>query len=65
VLTFAGGSETFLPTGQAITAGELLSSYVELSTVAGRRQIGLLADSTACLASARPGTKIAVSIVSL
>ncbi|TVT39764.1 cytochrome P450, partial [Amycolatopsis rhizosphaerae] len=48
VLRFGGAGATFLPVGKPITAGELLSSYVELSAPAGRRQIAQLADSTAC-----------------
>ncbi|GAA5134781.1 bifunctional cytochrome P450/NADPH--P450 reductase [Pseudonocardia adelaidensis] len=48
VVQFSGTGDTFLPTGQPITAGELLSSYVELSAPAGRRQIAQLADSTPC-----------------
>jgi cytochrome P450/NADPH-cytochrome P450 reductase len=48
VLTIAAGGATSLPTGTPVTAGELLSAYVELSQPATRRQIGLLADATAC-----------------
>ena len=35
---------TYLPTDTPVTAGELLSSYVELSQPATRRQLGQLAD---------------------
>jgi cytochrome P450 / NADPH-cytochrome P450 reductase len=48
VLRFSGVGDTYLPTGQPISTGELLSSYVELSAPAGRRQIEQLADTTAC-----------------
>jgi cytochrome P450/NADPH-cytochrome P450 reductase len=42
------GGATFLPVDIPITAGELLSSYVELGQPATRQQIGQLADATVC-----------------
>ena len=39
---------THLPTDTPVTAGELLSSYVELSQPATRRQLGQLAEISAC-----------------
>jgi cytochrome P450/NADPH-cytochrome P450 reductase len=48
VIRISEGGRTFLPTDTHVTAGELLSSYVELSQPATRRQIEQLADATAC-----------------
>ncbi len=42
------GGRTFLPTDVPVTAGEVLSSYVELSRPATRKQIEQLADATIC-----------------
>lgn len=42
------GSSSFLPTGQELAAGELFSSWVELSLPAGRRQVEALAAACAC-----------------
>jgi cytochrome P450/NADPH-cytochrome P450 reductase len=39
VINVGGGGQTFLPTGRPVTVGELLSSYVELSLPASRRQV--------------------------
>jgi hypothetical protein len=48
VITIGDGGRTFLPTGTPVTAGELLSSYVELAQPATRTQIQQLADATVC-----------------
>jgi cytochrome P450 / NADPH-cytochrome P450 reductase len=48
VITIGDGGRTFLPTGKPVTAGELLSSYVELAQPATRTQIQQLADATVC-----------------
>lgn len=48
VLRAETGTATSLPTDTPVTAGELLSSWVELVQPATRRQVGLLAASTAC-----------------
>jgi cytochrome P450/NADPH-cytochrome P450 reductase len=48
VITIGDGGQTFLPTGVPVTAGELLSSYVELAQPATRSQIQQLADATVC-----------------
>lgn len=58
VLRVSEGGRTFLPTGTPVTAGELLSSYVELSQPATRRQIEQLADATAC-----PPDRAALSVL--
>ena len=42
------GASTFLPVGEPVLAGELLSSWVELSRPAGRRQIEQLAQACPC-----------------
>ncbi len=42
------GARTFFPTDRPVTAGELLSSYVELAQPATRLQIGQLATMTPC-----------------
>jgi cytochrome P450/NADPH-cytochrome P450 reductase len=42
------GVQTFFPTDQPVTAGELLASYVELGLPATRRQIEQLAVSSPC-----------------
>jgi cytochrome P450/NADPH-cytochrome P450 reductase len=44
----APGVETFFPTGQPVTAGELLASYVELGQPATRKQIEELAGASPC-----------------
>ena len=44
----APGLETFFPTDQPVTAGELLASYVELAQPATRKQIEELASSCPC-----------------
>ena len=44
----AAGVETFFPTDQSVTAGELLASYVELAQPATRKQIQELASSSPC-----------------
>jgi cytochrome P450/NADPH-cytochrome P450 reductase len=46
VISMGAGGRTFLPTDQPVTVGELLSSYVELSQPASRRQIEQLAATT-------------------
>ena len=43
VISMGSGGRTYLPTDQPITVGELLSSYVELSQPASRRQVQQLA----------------------
>jgi cytochrome P450/NADPH-cytochrome P450 reductase len=48
VIHMAPGGQTFFPTNQPITAGELLASYVELGLPATRKQIEQLAVSTPC-----------------
>lgn len=48
VVIHADDSQTFFPTGQPVTAGELLASYVELALPATRKQIAQLADATPC-----------------
>jgi cytochrome P450 / NADPH-cytochrome P450 reductase len=48
VIRIGSGGRTFLPIDIPVTAGELLSSYVELSQPATRQQLGQLADATAC-----------------
>lgn len=48
VLRAESGTATSLPVNTPVTAGELLSSWVELVQPATRRQVGLLAASTAC-----------------
>jgi cytochrome P450/NADPH-cytochrome P450 reductase len=47
VLRLGAGGQTFLPTGTAVTAGELLSSYVELGAPVTRRQVEQLVDAIA------------------
>lgn len=47
VLSMGSGGQTFLPTDQPVTVGELLASYVELSQPASRRQIEQLAGAAA------------------
>jgi len=47
VLSMGSGGQTFLPTDQPITVGELLASYVELSQPASRRHIEQLAGAAA------------------
>ncbi len=46
VIRMPAGGQTFFPTGQPVTAGELLASYVELAQPATRKQIEQLATST-------------------
>ncbi len=48
VIRIGRGGRTFLPVDTPVTAGELLSSYVELAQPATRRQIAQLADATSC-----------------
>jgi len=48
VIHVAEGGQTFFPTNQPITAGELLASYVELSLPATRKQLEQLAVLTPC-----------------
>jgi len=48
VIRAGQGDHTFLPVDTPVTAGELLSSYVELAQPATRRQIAQLADATVC-----------------
>jgi cytochrome P450/NADPH-cytochrome P450 reductase len=48
VITIGDGGRTFLPIDTPVTAGELLSSYVELAQPATRTQIQQLADATVC-----------------
>lgn len=42
------GASSFLPTGHELAAGELFSSWLELSLPAGRRQVEALAEACAC-----------------
>ena len=46
VISLGGGGQTFLPTDRPVAVGELLSSYVELSLPASRRQIEQLVGAT-------------------
>lgn len=48
VIHASPGVETYLPTNQPVTAGELLTSYVELAQPTTRKQIEQLAASTPC-----------------
>ena len=48
VIRVGPDGSTFLPVDTPVTAGELLASYVELAQPATRRQLGQLADATAC-----------------
>jgi cytochrome P450/NADPH-cytochrome P450 reductase len=48
VIRVGEGTRTFLPTGTPVSAGELLSSYVELAQPATRTQIAEIADATVC-----------------
>jgi cytochrome P450/NADPH-cytochrome P450 reductase len=48
VIRAGEGTRTFLPTGTPVSAGELLSSYVELAQPATRKQIREIADATVC-----------------
>ena len=48
VIHATNGGHTFLPTDTAVTAGEVLASYVELSMPATRKQIQMLADVAVC-----------------
>ncbi|WP_253904248.1 cytochrome P450 [Arthrobacter sp. Br18] len=49
VITHGPHTVTHLPVGTPITAGDLLSGYVELSQPATRRQVGELAAEARCL----------------
>ncbi|MFC4943703.1 bifunctional cytochrome P450/NADPH--P450 reductase [Pseudonocardia sp. GCM10023141] len=48
VIRIGAGGQTFLPLDSAVTAGELLASYVELAQPATRRQLEVLAEATVC-----------------
>lgn len=62
VVRAGDGGTTFLPTDTPVAAGELLSAYVELSTPATRRQLGELADVTACPPDKADLTKLASDV---
>ncbi|RYX82717.1 cytochrome P450 [bacterium] len=48
VIRTSSGVQTFFPTNQPVTVGELLASYIELNSPATRKQIEHLAVSTPC-----------------